>query len=226
MFKYAVSDIHGCCRTFTALLDRIAFSTADELYLLGDYIDRGPASRQVLDLVLALRAAGYRVRCLKGNHEDAMLLSRYDATLCQAWYHQWGGRETLRSFGIPALSELPQAYWDLLEGMPLYLETGAYILVHAGLGFRGGDPLATGNDMMYLRDWEGDIDRSWLGDRIILHGHTPVTKGEMMRRCRELDHRQVLDIDAGCFLRDRPGYGQLCAFELTGRRLHFQKNID
>jgi serine/threonine protein phosphatase 1 len=226
MFKYAVSDIHGCHRTFSALLDRIALSTADKLFLLGDYIDRGPASRQVLDMMLELRAGGYQVRCIKGNHEDAMLLSRYDGTLAQAWYHQWGGRETIRSFGVSDLSMIPTAYLSMLETMPLYLEAEPYILVHAGLGFRGGDPLAGYHDMLYLRDWHAETDRDWLGNRIVLHGHTPVTKSEIERQLRVLEDAQVLDIDAGCFQKGRPGYGHLCAFEMTGRRLFFQENIE
>jgi len=69
MRQIAISDIHGCARTFQALLDKIQLSTNDQLYLLGDYIDRGPDSKGVIDTILGLINAGYRVQTLMGNHE-------------------------------------------------------------------------------------------------------------------------------------------------------------
>ena len=70
MHRFAISDIHGCAKTFEALLDRIALSTQGELYLLGDYLDRGPDSKGVLDLIFRLQREGYAVHCLRGNHEQ------------------------------------------------------------------------------------------------------------------------------------------------------------
>ena len=70
MRRFAISDIHGCARTFEALLDRIAFTSQDELYLLGDYIDRGGDSKGVLDLIFRFQKEGYAVQCLLGNHEQ------------------------------------------------------------------------------------------------------------------------------------------------------------
>ena len=69
MRRFAVSDIHGCHKTFRNLLDRLALTRDDELYLLGDFIDRGPGSKQVIDTVLALADDGYCVSSLMGNHE-------------------------------------------------------------------------------------------------------------------------------------------------------------
>ncbi|MEO0876095.1 MAG: metallophosphoesterase, partial [Bacteroidota bacterium] len=66
MRKFAISDIHGCLKTFEALLDQIQFTTQDELYLLGDYIDRGPDSKGVIDLIWKMQADGYQVKCLRG----------------------------------------------------------------------------------------------------------------------------------------------------------------
>jgi len=78
MKKYVISDIHGCAKTFKALVDRISFSREDELYLLGDYIDRGPDSKGVIDHIWDLLETGYTVHCLTGNHEQ-MFLHAIDA---------------------------------------------------------------------------------------------------------------------------------------------------
>lgn len=69
MPQYAITDLHGCARTFRALLDKIRFSKEDELYLLGDYINRGPDSKGVIDHILELRESGHTVHCLRGNHQ-------------------------------------------------------------------------------------------------------------------------------------------------------------
>ncbi|MCC6412552.1 MAG: metallophosphoesterase, partial [Saprospiraceae bacterium] len=65
MKKYAISDIHGCNKTFLALLENLDFSKADELYLLGDYVDRGPDSKGVFDTIFRLQSEGYKVQCLR-----------------------------------------------------------------------------------------------------------------------------------------------------------------
>jgi serine/threonine protein phosphatase 1 len=66
---WAISDIHGCYRTFEALIEKIGLCKEDELHLLGDYIDREPGSKEVLDLILKLKSENYHVHCLLGNHE-------------------------------------------------------------------------------------------------------------------------------------------------------------
>ncbi|MEM9260991.1 MAG: metallophosphoesterase, partial [Bacteroidota bacterium] len=73
MPRYAISDIHGCAATFRTALKTIAFSQKDELFLLGDYIDRGPDSMGVLEHIWTLQATGYEVTCLRGNHEQMLI---------------------------------------------------------------------------------------------------------------------------------------------------------
>jgi serine/threonine protein phosphatase 1 len=68
----AISDIHGNNKTFLDLLDKIALTKDDELYLLGDYIDRGPDSKGVIDTIWKLMDDNYRVFCIKGNHEEML----------------------------------------------------------------------------------------------------------------------------------------------------------
>ena len=98
MRQFTISDIHGCNISFNALLDQIGLTTADELFLLGDYIDRGPDSKGVLDTIIGLRSNGYKVRCLMGNHDEAILKARNNRPFYLEWMTGWGGEETLDSF--------------------------------------------------------------------------------------------------------------------------------
>ena len=226
MRKLAISDIHGCALTFEALLDKIALSTEDELYLLGDYVDRGPDSRAVIDQILSLHNEGYRVSCLRGNHEDGMLAATKGTEEFSAWYHYWGGRQTLESFGVQRIPDIPAQYLDFISGLGYYFEIEGYILVHAGLDFTKADPLAIDESMLYIRNWHHRIDYDWLGNRYIIHGHTPCGRERMESQFHNFLRQRVLDIDAGCFAHHQTGLGALCAFDFTNHALHFQPCLD
>src|SRR6056297_3080965 len=98
--RYAISDIHGCFKTFRRLIESgIKMEKNDQLFLMGDYIDRGPSSKQVLDYILYLMENNYNVVLLRGNHEEIFLNvidGKHDVSL---WYYN-GGLETLHDFGF------------------------------------------------------------------------------------------------------------------------------
>lgn len=230
MRKFAISDIHGCKKSFEALLDKIAFSTADALYLLGDYIDRGPDSKGVIDFIWELEDAGHQVHCLRGNHEQLLLhaFEDDDEEKMNFWLAN-GGVATIQSFVIEnGKPNIPDIYFNFLERLEHSLEVDdAYILVHAGLNFRQGHPYSDQDAMLWRRNWYDEIDREWLRGRIIVHGHTPIGKAAIEQQLENLSDLPVVNIDGGCvFANRRPNLGDLCAFELTERTLHFQKNID
>ncbi len=241
MRRIAVSDIHGCAKTFRVLLeDRVVLSKEDELYLLGDYVDRGPDSKGVLDYIMELKEQQYQVRCLKGNHEQMMYNAAKDPNEAPLWLVN-GGQQALASFGLDNPAKIPSLYLDFIDQLEYYIEVDRYLLVHAGLNFKGGkgeekkeqgflwrmhNPLKDIESMLWIRWWYGDIDWHWLRDRIIIHGHTPKSTDEIWDMYDELDQNQVLDIDNGCFSRNHPGMGQLCAFDITNLDLYFQANID
>lgn len=220
MRRFAISDIHGCAKTFKALLNRISFSKEDVLYLLGDYIDRGPDSRGVIDHIWALQKEGYQVHCLRGNHEQ-MLLDDLDKE--GVWYK--GNRATLDSFQVKANQEIPKLYIEWMESLAFYFEVEDYILVHAGLNFSSKFPLKDPIEMMWIRHWYEDIDKEWLGNRIIVHGHTPTRQLEIKRSIGELEEIPALDIDAGCVF-ESFGLGHLCALNLETKALIFQANVE
>ncbi len=220
MRRFAISDIHGCAKTFKALLDQIAFSKEDVLYLLGDYIDRGPDSRGVIDHIWVLQEEGYQVHCLRGNHEQMLLDELAEKEI---WYN--GEPETLKSFDAKANQDIPQPYIEWMEELPYYFELKDYILVHAGLNFKTKFPLQDEHEMIWARHWYDDIDMQWLGKRIIVHGHTPTRILVIKGSVDDLFYIPALDIDAGCAF-ESFGLGHLCALNLDTKEFTFHANID
>ncbi|MBN8682096.1 MAG: serine/threonine protein phosphatase [Chitinophagales bacterium] len=221
--QISISDLHGCADTFLHMLDRLAYTKADELYLLGDYVDRGPRSKSVIDLIWQLQAEGYQVHCLKGNHE-AMTVDDYISEKYKG-RHNTGDANLLASFKVSRIVDVPEAYIQWMDKLPLYHEVPGFILVHAGLDFTREDKFANQEALMWIRDWHQTIQHEWLGDRIIVHGHTPQPPAAIRTQFMLMDTRRWLDIDAGCALR-HPMYQELCAFDMTNRQLHFEQCID
>lgn len=228
MRQFAISDIHGCAATFKALLQKIEFSLTDELYLLGDFIDRGPDSKGVFDHIFELQARGHTIHCLLGNHEIMMLRSTLSTEKSNMWLRN-GGKETLQSFGAKDLNSIPKRYRDFITQMPYYLERDEYLLVHAGFNFFIAEDkiLEDKESMLWERNWYQKINKTWLENRIIIHGHTPIGKRKIEEQATGFATLPVLDIDAGCvyFNRGRM-YGNLCAFEMGARELYFQSYIE
>jgi len=224
MARYAISDIHGCAATFKALLDQLHFSKEDELYLLGDYIDRGPDSKGVIDHIWYLQNTGHFVQCIKGNHEAMMVSSLKDHDYERHWLPH-GGKNTLKSFGVDAVSDVPARYMYWIQDLPHVLEVAGYILVHAGLPFNRENYMGDLEEMLWIRNWYHRIDSKWLDGRIIVHGHTPKEESEIKLGLNNLLLVQALDIDNGCVF-NSDGLGQLCAFNLDERKLTFLPCLD
>lgn len=229
MSRYAITDIHGCAKTFKKMLVELNFSKKDKLYLLGDYIDRGPDSKDVLDHIMELQTSGYKVHCLKGNHEEKILLSRHDINQARNWL-MWGGKETLESFGVDKINDIDNKYLEWMEALPNIIELPDYVLVHAGLNFLIPDPLVDQYAMRWIRNWYQDINLTWLDGRTILHGHTPMDQKDIEEQLENLlddeqERAQYLDVDNGCVF-DKEGKHQLCAFNMDTKELYFLENVE
>jgi serine/threonine protein phosphatase 1 len=122
-------DIHGCDLALETILDRIAVTRDDTLVFLGDAVDRGPASRQVLEKIVELRRA-FNVVFVLGNHEE-MLLDAIAGRGMDRWL-RFGGAATLRSYG-GTLSQFPEDHLELLNCAVAYWEDHTNICVHANL---------------------------------------------------------------------------------------------
>ena len=184
---------------------------------MGDYFDRGPDVKGVIDYIWQLQEEGFFVKCLMGNHE-AMFVGDLN-------YGNNAQPEVLRSFGVNSISKIPEKYYNWVKELHLFLEMDEYILVHAGLNFKANQAMTDLDSMIWIRDWYDDIDKDWLNGRIVLHGHTPTTKSEITQNLETIEEVAAFDIDAGCAF-NREGLGHLCAFEMTERKLSFMRNID
>jgi serine/threonine protein phosphatase 1 len=192
---YAVGDVHGrldLLRRLVGIISddhaRVASDDRPLLIFLGDYVDRGDDPRGVIDLVLALaQHSAFEVRCLKGNHEEALLQFLADPTSGPVWA-QHGGASTLLSYGVQPPADrlnpdgweetrqalavaLPAEHLAFFQGLELSLCLGDYMFVHAGV--RHGVDLAeqSEHDLLWIRRPFLEEKRPF--DKMIVHGHTP-----------------------------------------------------
>jgi serine/threonine protein phosphatase 1 len=218
--RFVIPDIHGCSRTFRRLVSEvIRLQAGDELYLLGDMIDRGPDSKGVLDFIFQMRNEGFTVKGVKGNHEEMCLRAEEGLEMMGLWIVN-GGLATLRSFASENHSIIPERYRDLLHSLPNYILLDDFVIVHAGLNFDISDPFADTEAMLWLR--ECSVDPWRIGGRRLVSGHTPVTRQQLTA---SLATNRIL-LDNGCVFAGRPGIGSLTALELNSMKVFYQENID
>ena len=234
--QWVIPDIHGCSRSLRALIeDQIVPSVGDQLLFLGDYVDRGPDSKGVIDYVIWLEAKGYDVVALKGNHEEFFVKSWDEEQALKKFLFfkksniskkQWllhGGKETLESFGTDDLKEIPEHYIEWMRNLKMYHETGNFVLVHAGLNFKIKDPFSDEWAMLWLKDYK--IVPEKIGHRKLVHGHVPVDL-EFIDNSLKNPQQPYIDLDNGSYMANRPGYGNLVALELGSMELKIQPNLD
>lgn len=179
MFTFAIGDIHGCVDQLAQLLDdcrRFAKGQPTTFVFLGDYIDRGPDSRGVIQTIMDTQAADPdRVFALAGNHEDLLLASLTSHDAIGRWLANSGGA-TLRSHGVTSPKDLPVEHLAWIRNLPTHYDDGQRFFVHAGI--RPGIPLdqQTREDKLWIREpfLSADADHG----RLIVHGHTPQRDGK------------------------------------------------
>jgi serine/threonine protein phosphatase 1 len=168
----AIGDIHGCDVAFLALLRALGITSGDTVVVLGDAVDRGPGSRQVIDRLLRLQDE-CRLVFILGNHEEMMLEGLEDERVAKGWL-QYGGASTLLSYGGDPRS-IPPEHLDFLRSGLNYWETDSDLFLHANV-----DPTLPleGQEIEVLR-WThltGFESPHPSGKRIIC-GHTPQRSG-------------------------------------------------
>lgn len=206
---YAIGDIHGRADLLIDLHAMIRADAADfggrkQVIYLGDYIDRGLQSKQVVEMLLDPQLPGFNTVFLKGNHEQA-LLDFLDYPEATAGWLSFGGRETLLSYGInvtfmPLMKDMQKLAEELNEVLPdthrrfledglLSFRTGDYYFVHAGI--RPGIPLEDQHfeDQLWIRD--DFIDSEEDHGAVIVHGHTITPEPEL--------NRNRIGLDTGAF---------------------------
>ena len=239
LMVYAIGDIHGCTAELDTLLEKIdadcesanlaeaVFADGEKtppgkakIVFLGDYVDRGPDSKGVIDRLIALKAARPNSVFLKGNHEASMLHFMKDPEDMMHWL-DWGGAETLQSYGVGDIDQkeprdiaaelmkaLPEDHLGFLNSLSLTHQEGDYLFVHAGL--RPGIALAEQReeDLLWIR---GRFHKTAPKDRpefVVVHGHHPIKKPQ--------DEGWRIAVDTGaCWT------GMLTAVALSGTSRRF-----
>jgi Calcineurin-like phosphoesterase len=210
---YAVGDIHGRLDLLDELLSHMdAHLAANPIarpvdVFLGDYVDRGPASRDVIDRLIARRTMG-SVVCLKGNHELLLRQFMEDPATLEEW-GKYGGLATLMSYGLaPPVKadsngqvklatefnqQMPESHRHFLDTLELSFTCGDFFFAHAGV--RPGIALRTqrAEDLLWIRD-DFLLHEQPFG-KVVVHGHTPVAQPEI--------RSNRINIDTGAYATGR-----------------------
>ncbi|WP_319419822.1 metallophosphoesterase family protein [Pleurocapsa sp. FMAR1] len=164
--RIVIGDVHGHYDALIALLDSISPTSEDKVYFLGDLIDRGPKSAQVVDFVMR-----NQYTCLRGNHEEMLLdvVGRGEVSidLYQGWLYS-GGHSTVASYD----SKIPQEHIDWIKSLPLYLDLGDYWLVHAGVDPNVPLPQQGADQFCWIREDFHSSDQAFFPKKLIITGHT------------------------------------------------------
>jgi len=224
--RLAIGDIHGCLKTLQKLVwEHIQLDVQDQLFFLGDYIDRGPDGAGVVDFIMDLQNTGYQVYPLRGNHEQMLL---------DAWERFQSGKEPEKSFiqlvrdpsmVATAQNRIIPRFEQWMSRLPYYYESGEFYLVHAGFNLKKEKPFEHTYAMlwtMFFNEKRYIAERAHHKTIVIGHQKTPLEtiKEAVNRRAK------VLPLDNGCYKYDDPTLGQLCALDLDNWKLYTQKNID
>jgi serine/threonine protein phosphatase 1 len=179
LVTYAIGDVHGCFDKLVRLLGRCRLHCAARpmrLVFIGDYIDRRPESRAVVEfLIKTQRANPDRVICLRGNHEAMALAAAAEGNEMEALWLINGGGQTLRSYGVRRAAELPPETLEWFMVLPLSYDDGRRYFVHAGINPGLALDAQCEHDQLWIREpflrHKGDYGR------LIVHGHTPLPTG-------------------------------------------------
>lgn len=215
--RFAISDVHGCFLTFSSLLKQISLEKEDHLYLIGDLVNRGNSSKEVLDLVLDLRAKGFQLFFIRGNHEQ-IIINASKKTVAQR-------KRTLNACKAIQLlngAQVDERYLRLLKDSYHYLDLEDYYLVHAGFDFKSINPFENKYQMLNIRTFKAKSP--YLGNRKIVIGHTPKKLSKIIARIQK--NKRKIYIDNGCVNHDLIEQGNLVCLNLDTMAVSIQKNLD
>ncbi|MET3540522.1 serine/threonine protein phosphatase 1 [Pontibacter aydingkolensis] len=202
-------------------LEQLKLKKTDELYILGDLVNKGPDSKGVIDFILHLQKQHYQVFCLRGNH-DQMLLQASKKGEKALSLTAPEKKLTLKSFNISHFEQLPEKYVQFIKSLPYYLELPDYFLVHAGFDFNQKDIFKDTDAMLNIRNYK--IDWAKINNKRLLHGHTPTPLHSIKKAAYHQDSR--INLDAGCVYFRNAAFGNLVALDLDSQELFILPNVD
>ncbi len=186
MRTLAIGDIHGCLTSLLAVVEAARIGETDVLVTLGDYVDRGPDSRGVIDWLIEF-AGRRRLVAIRGNHDLMMMQAREGGSSASDWL-DCGGDAALSSYG-GMLDRVPEAHWAFLEGTRLWYTTESHFFVHASVYM--DHELQDQPEFMLL--WEKYHGAGpHISGKTMVCGHTPQRSGTP----RDFGHAICIDTGA------------------------------
>ncbi|MCU0692224.1 MAG: metallophosphoesterase [Polyangiaceae bacterium] len=187
-----IGDIHGCADELRELISKLPLDSDCAVVMIGDFIDRGPDSRKVIETVLDL-SRSVDLFPLMGNHESMLLEFLNDPWSLQgSRFLLSGGGATLESYSnVPGTFDIPRTHLQFLRGLPMVCESSSYIFVHAGLpnarlaDLLDGDHAET---LLWVREEFHQSGFEW--GKTVVHGHSPVRQVLVTSR--------RINVDTGC----------------------------
>ncbi|MGB3509480.1 MAG: metallophosphoesterase family protein [Microcoleaceae cyanobacterium] len=216
--RIIIGDIHGHYDGLMVLLEAIAPGKDDMVYFLGDLIDRGPKSSQVVSFV---RNSPYQ--CIRGNHEQMMIQALSEETreegIWQGWFYS-GGWETVESYRDTNIMPYEDLEW--MQSLPMYLDLGDVWLVHAGVNPKLSINKQTSHDFCWIRQEFHCIEKPYFPDKLIITGHTITFTFENVEPGELVRGEGWLDIDTSAY-HSRSGW--LTGLDITNN-LVYQVNVN
>lgn len=216
--RLVITDIHGCANTFMKLVEKVGLNDEDQLFLLGDFINRGPRSKEVLDFILLLQEEGYNVFPLMGNHEETVLhIIQHKPEQLKLLLKSRNSTNLLNRH-----QRIRKRFFRFFRALPYYYEMDDFYLVHAGFNLKVEKPFTDVHAMAWVRNFS--IDKK-LNKKRVFFGHTP-TKLSKIQAAVESNAKSIC-LDNGCshnYLGKE--YGRLLCLDIDSRELFKQKNID
>jgi len=218
----AIGDIHGCLFSLKKLIELVRPQPGEQLVFLGDLIDRGDHSKEVVDYLIEL-SFSYSCHFLMGNHE-LMFLDYLENRNSGEWLSN-GGDATLKSYTTPAGFDVPQEHLEFFRSCKYFIETEHFFFTHGGL-----DPeLSIKDNLRYYKPsdfcWQRmhmQLDfretQRYRWRKTVVCAHTVVALPVLLD--------QLIAIDTGCVYNTNPLYGKLTAIVLPERRIVQTKNIE
>ncbi|NJQ98988.1 MAG: serine/threonine protein phosphatase [Hydrococcus sp. CSU_1_8] len=209
--RIIIGEFTAITRLLMSLLESVAPRSDDRLYFLGDLIDRGPHSAQVVDFVYK-----NNYKCLLGNHEqmllDAVGNGQISTNLLQAWLYS-GGHSTLMSYD----NNIPQEHIDWMKTLPTYLDLGDIWLVHAGVHPKMTIEEQSSEQFCWIRDEFHSMVRPYFTDKLIITGHTITFTFPGVQPGQLVAGEGWLDIDTGAYHQNS---GWLTALDVTNNKVY------
>ncbi|MCG8699589.1 MAG: serine/threonine protein phosphatase [Bacteroidales bacterium] len=222
--RFVIPDIHGCVKTFRKLVSKIELQKSDQLFLLGDYISRGPNSSGTLDYIIELISNKFNIYPLRGNHEHNFLVASQHLNAFNLRFH---ARRTKCADLLDDNKQLQRKYQVFFENLPYYFDVDGYFLVHAGFNTLV-KPFADKKAMLEKRNMI--YNTNTFDGKTIIFGHQPHQIDTITNAIET--QSKLLPLDNGCVYKNKYKFldgkkiGTLCCYNLDDRSLIQQSNID